>query len=769
MNIEATKDSADIEFGNDKIDLLLKPGDVKRPVVNVGEILGHHGKDKSRDTIHEEPQTKSLDNGDVNGVSVKNITWKGRINEKDNGLEADSHVLKTLTKLREMVLAEQSRNKESKPGSRFHHGTNNNNKTHHQEEDDDALKQANSIIEKVEKIHTDGEQQGNITYQEEHPDDVKYVTKAQEILKNFQSKDSNTLNNISNGTASKGNETVVNESGTMNNNKTLNDREHVFNNETDVAQSHSNETNSIGQVHNGDGNKIANEQPSKTNNSISKSAMMMRDEQKEGISKFIAETFGFDMGSSGATNTQQNSMPVKENSLSSPTSSSDIENENYQEIIARKKKKNEKNSTVTEKTADFAAVAAAEKQTEENKQSTDQRENSIVNLNTTTKNESLPANSAVEKNNVELKQNEDLKNKTAELMNNQTQDEQAKLNADQAFASTKNSTHNTNGGQQNTSSKSDEDVDKNTVGNKANINANNNENQKNNETTEDLNKGVNKADNDEKQNKDNKPSIIDGREGTNQNATLKKKEKEMSNTILTTNGNTDNKKGAKFEENEKESEHFTPPMSESMVNDKQGDEAKESNTVSEESLRTEKHKNTLKKKTSKGDSPLDERKNNNRETPPKNENLLTESKTEAITQDIINHKENPYEEETEHSSIEKNNFTIKTSNLKSENKTMVENKDSTPKQEKKPVSTVKNNEYNDKSMDYELEEVQKASEELFKELTKVDKKKTLSSLAESKVANSTVGPEEKVLIVYGYSDTSMFLNVKTMLFERYSH
>ena len=134
MKIEASKDEADIDFGNDKIDLLLKPGDVKRPTVEVADIFGH-GKDKTRDNIHQEPQTKTLEE------PVKNITWKGRINE-DKGLEADAHVLKTLKVLREMVLSEKERN-ESKKIPRFH-------------SNDETLDQANSIIGKVEKTHSDG-------------------------------------------------------------------------------------------------------------------------------------------------------------------------------------------------------------------------------------------------------------------------------------------------------------------------------------------------------------------------------------------------------------------------------------------------------------------------------------------------------------------------------------------------------------------------------------------------------------------------------------
>ena len=138
-------------------------------------------------------------------------------------------------------------------------------KTHHREEDDDTLEQANSIIDKVEKTHSDGEQKKQ-SYQEEHPDDAKYVTKAQEILKNLPSEIDN-------------NSTINNE--TIAYDKTPSSQEHVLKNETEnIAQLHSNETDSKGQTN--------------INNTISKSAL---NEQKEGISKFIADTFGFDMGS----------------------------------------------------------------------------------------------------------------------------------------------------------------------------------------------------------------------------------------------------------------------------------------------------------------------------------------------------------------------------------------------------------------------------------------------------------------------------------------
>ena len=635
----------------------MKPGDVKRPVVDVGEMLGHHGKDKSRDIIHEEPETKTLDEDSGSVPVVKNITWRGRINDKDSGIEEDAHVLKTLTKLREMVLAEQHRNKEQTPGSRFHE--NNDTKTHHREEDDDTLEQANSIIDKVEKIHSDGEQKKQ-SYQEEHPDDAKYVIKAQEILKNLPSE----INN---------NSTINNE--TIAYDKTLSLQEHVLKNESEnIAQLHSNEIDSTGQT-----NK---------NKTISKSAL---NEQKEGISKFIADTFGFDMGSKNTApkevgktqhdsketqgNSQQNLSPAKDKT--SP--SLDPDNENYQEIIAlNKNKKNIENNNLT--TTDFAATRTAAietaKQVDDNivkdNQNLNHYEEEKHNSNTASKNDSLllPDN-----NKVDLKQNGSLKIHDKDLKNNDqkmmSEDDEVKLNADLAFESTKNSTHSTVSGTglQNTSSKSDEHVEANKKTN------NNKENETNNETTEDSKdqEGSSKT-----KTKQKKPILIDGREGTTQNTTFKEQNKQETKENSTSE---DDKKSGKFEGSA--SLKFKSFKSQSYLNDKKI---------------SEKH----------------------------NENNGDFSE---------NYKKEILESENKKSSEK----------LKENYETDV-TKISTPVQ-KSSEQHDENNKNDSISTDYELEEVQKASDELFKELSKIDEKKKSAlkiTSTEKKVENSTLSPQEKV-------------------------
>ena len=71
---------------------------------------------------------------------------------------------------------------------------------------------------------------------------------------------------------------------------------------------------------------------------------------------------------------------------------------------------------------------------------------------------------------------------------------------------------------------------------------------------------------------------------------------------------------------------------------------------------------------------------------------------------------------------------------------------STPEQ-KSSEQHDENNKNDSISTDYELEEVQKASDELFKELSKIDEKKKSAlkiTSTEKKVENSTLSPQEKV-------------------------
>jgi len=195
LNIEASKDSADITFDNDNVDLLLKPGDVKRPAVIVTDVFAAHGKDKTRDQIHDsekgakssEPDVKSSEPG------VKNITWKGRINKENNNVGYDfssGNVLDTLKELKDMMMAEKSN---APKKSRFHSPAAGNT-TEKEDEHDVMLEQANSIIDKVEKVHGNGEEN---EYTEKHPEDAKYIEKAQEILNDINSKESQKAKNNS--------------------------------------------------------------------------------------------------------------------------------------------------------------------------------------------------------------------------------------------------------------------------------------------------------------------------------------------------------------------------------------------------------------------------------------------------------------------------------------------------------------------------------------------------------------------------------------------
>ena len=371
----------------------MKPGDVKRPVVNVHNILGNdEHKDKSRDVIHEEPATKTLDDVTEGVPTVKNITWKGRINEKDSGIGSDTHVLNTLKELREMVLAEQSRNK---PGgvNRFHMTQNsshseddskkNNNsisegtkKIHDNKksDNDETLDQANSIIEKVEKAHTDGVPHGvEKAYQEEHPEDVKYVAKAKEILEGLPSDEKNAIYTKNNDTFSNGtlesaatnakdvlkkvttkpnndspeiideisrnlNELRASLNQTSHHNGITNDHIH-HQNETSFPSEHANETE-----------RFVN---SATIGDVSKNVLT---NENTGISKFIAETFGFGLASNenGDQAEQKSTKEIKE-----PENASSIENKNFQEIHSLRKKVDE-----TEKNADESEKVAGNKQSD---------------------------------------------------------------------------------------------------------------------------------------------------------------------------------------------------------------------------------------------------------------------------------------------------------------------------------------------------------------------------------------------------------------------
>uniref|UniRef100_A0A7M5VFB4 Uncharacterized protein n=1 Tax=Clytia hemisphaerica TaxID=252671 RepID=A0A7M5VFB4_9CNID len=290
LKIEASKDEADIDFGNDKIDLLLKPGDVKRPAVEVADIFGH-GKDKTRDNIHEEPQAKTLDE------PVRNITWKGRINEEDRGLEADAHVLKTLKVLREMVLSEKERNGSKKKTPRFH-------------SNDETLDQANSIIDKVEKTNNGDSSED---YEEEHPEDAKYAEKAKEILKD------DAIESYTNNTKIEGlkitdesNVTSVDVDSTSSSTNLISEPNNVTQDDLS-SKNHFNETD--------DSSK---KEPSDSQMSAVGGTTL---EQKKHISKFITDTFGIDLTKVASDNNAK-STSTSGNLQSSSESAKNITSEN---------------------------------------------------------------------------------------------------------------------------------------------------------------------------------------------------------------------------------------------------------------------------------------------------------------------------------------------------------------------------------------------------------------------------------------------------------
>lgn len=195
MSIEASKESADITFDNDNVDLLLKPGDVKRPAVIVTDVFAAHGKGKTRDQINEsEPNDKSSE------PSAKNITWKGRINKENNNAYdfSSAHVLDTLKELKDMMMAEKS----NAPTKTRFHLLPAGNTTEKEDQHDATLEQADSIIDKVEKANGYGEES---EYTEKHPEDAKYIAKAQEILDEMNKKESKYSNRTkiqSDGTSS---------------------------------------------------------------------------------------------------------------------------------------------------------------------------------------------------------------------------------------------------------------------------------------------------------------------------------------------------------------------------------------------------------------------------------------------------------------------------------------------------------------------------------------------------------------------------------------
>lgn len=269
MDIEASKDSADISFTNDDLDLLLKPGDTKRPVVAPKDVM--HGESESRDELpekHKDPRfnyvsppttnetstdaqfvntpstpltgnrNKSTDDdqdkisyNDIKNImkftervedqfknttstfekladtgehpeigataeksehidtntsgneNHKNITWKGRINQTPDLV--NNNVLDTLNELKDLVsVSLHKSDTTSTPADhskRFHDDSSGDGDSKSSSKDD-TLNEANAIIKKIEKQ----EQQRETEDKDKHPDDLFYVTKAQEILQTYK-------------------------------------------------------------------------------------------------------------------------------------------------------------------------------------------------------------------------------------------------------------------------------------------------------------------------------------------------------------------------------------------------------------------------------------------------------------------------------------------------------------------------------------------------------------------------------------------------------
>ncbi|XP_057294842.1 putative uncharacterized protein DDB_G0282133 [Hydractinia symbiolongicarpus] len=246
LDITASKDSADITFENDNLDLLLKPGDTKNPLV----LVHHEHKAKTKDDIPDKAMAKhnitdikdsatkneektvvaenesvgnkfddidSLNEGNKflnklqnnkfkrknenNSIvlendfildkqnssgQISNITWKGRLNHTTDDHATNSHVLKKLDELKNLMAENFQKTDNVKSGSsidgadklsrRF--GNSDKSQLTH----DKYLDAANAIIEKVEK------QQGETVtkYSKNNIEDTDYVAKAQDILNKYK-------------------------------------------------------------------------------------------------------------------------------------------------------------------------------------------------------------------------------------------------------------------------------------------------------------------------------------------------------------------------------------------------------------------------------------------------------------------------------------------------------------------------------------------------------------------------------------------------------
>ena len=149
----------------------------------------------NENSTKNESESSSVQPGsNANGYSNKNITWKGRIKEKDQ-LTDSNNVLNTLNELKDLVsvsLNKTLKNSLEKP-ARFKGIENDTEQMietkniSYLDNKDETLSDANAVISKLEKQHENSTSE----FTEAHLDDLFYVNKAQNILKQYLNPDEN--------------------------------------------------------------------------------------------------------------------------------------------------------------------------------------------------------------------------------------------------------------------------------------------------------------------------------------------------------------------------------------------------------------------------------------------------------------------------------------------------------------------------------------------------------------------------------------------------